>query len=97
VRQSDVETPIDFRGRTVAGSTRYQSSNLPSSLTSGFPGARVRRDPNAAHFRGRFQFAALGVSETVVRRILHEEGLLLERASQEPARAHPPRRFERDA
>ena len=43
------------------------------------------------------RFAALGVSETVVRRILHEEGLLLERASQEPARAHPPRRFERAA
>lgn len=43
------------------------------------------------------RFQALGVSETVVRRILHEEGLLLERASQEPAREHPPRRFERAA
>jgi hypothetical protein len=31
----------------------------------------------------------------VVRRILHEEGLLLERESQEPAREHAPRRFER--
>jgi transposase InsO family protein len=41
------------------------------------------------------RFQALGVSETVVRRILHEEGLLLERAGQEPAREHPPRRFER--
>ena len=42
------------------------------------------------------RFEALGVSETTVRRILHEEGLL-ERAEQAPAREHPPRRFERAA
>jgi transposase InsO family protein len=41
------------------------------------------------------RFQALGVSETVVRRILREEGLLLDRAGQRPAREHPPRRFER--
>jgi transposase InsO family protein len=43
------------------------------------------------------RFEALGVSETEVRRILHEEGLLEERAPQEPAREHGPRRFERAA
>lgn len=40
------------------------------------------------------RFEALGISETAVRRILHEEGLIQERpASVE--RAHPERRFER--
>lgn len=40
---------------------------------------------------------ALGVSETEVRRILHEEGLIAERPEQAPAREHPERRFERAA
>jgi transposase InsO family protein len=40
------------------------------------------------------RFSGLGVSETEVRRILHEEGLLEERAVEEP-RPKPERRFER--
>jgi transposase len=40
------------------------------------------------------RFEGLGVSETTVRRILHEEGLLVEREQVEP-RDKPPRRFER--
>jgi transposase InsO family protein len=40
------------------------------------------------------RFEALGVSEGVVRRILHEEGLL-ETEPQAEAREHPERRFER--
>jgi transposase InsO family protein len=40
------------------------------------------------------RFAALGVAESTVRRILHEEGLLDERAPT-PAREQPERRFER--
>jgi transposase InsO family protein len=43
------------------------------------------------------RFEALGVSETQVRSILHEAGLMPEsRAASEP-REHPPRRFERAA
>jgi len=42
------------------------------------------------------RFEGLGVSETVVRRILHEEGLIDERTPA-PARSHSPRRFERAA
>jgi transposase InsO family protein len=37
----------------------------------------------------------LGVSETEVRRILHEEGLIAETRGRAPAREHGPRRFER--
>jgi transposase InsO family protein len=40
------------------------------------------------------RFEALGVAESTVRRILHEEGLLEEREPT-PAREHPERRFER--
>ena len=40
------------------------------------------------------RFEGLGVSETTVRRILHEEGLLVEREHVEP-RDKPVRRFER--
>jgi transposase InsO family protein len=40
---------------------------------------------------------AMGVSETEVRRILHEEGLIAERPEPPPAREHPERRFERAA
>jgi transposase InsO family protein len=40
------------------------------------------------------RFEGLGVSETTVRRILHEEGLLVER-EQVDSRDKPPRRFER--
>jgi transposase InsO family protein len=40
------------------------------------------------------RFAALGVAESTVRRILHEEGLLEEREAT-PAREQPERRFER--
>jgi transposase InsO family protein len=42
------------------------------------------------------RFAALGVAESTVRRILHEEGLLEEREPT-PAREQPERRFERAA
>ena len=42
------------------------------------------------------RFEGLGISETVVRRILHEEGLIDERVPT-PARERPPRRFERAA
>jgi len=42
------------------------------------------------------RFEALGVSETQVRRILHEEGLLEDRPPA-PAREHAERRFERAA
>ena len=42
------------------------------------------------------RFEGLGISETVVRRILHEEGLIDERTPA-PARSHSPRRFERAA
>jgi transposase InsO family protein len=42
------------------------------------------------------RFEGLGIPETVVRRILHEEGLIDERTPA-PARSHPPRRFERAA
>lgn len=41
------------------------------------------------------RFEAIGVSETTVRRILHEEGLIPEVPEAKPAREHPPRRFER--
>ena len=41
------------------------------------------------------RFEALGVSESVVRRVLHEEGLLAERPPPTEAREHPERRFER--
>jgi transposase InsO family protein len=40
------------------------------------------------------RFEALGISETQVRRILHEEGLI-DWTAQKSAREHPPRRFER--
>ena len=40
------------------------------------------------------RFEGLGISETTVRRILHEEGLLVEREETAP-REKPPRRFER--
>jgi transposase len=40
------------------------------------------------------RFEALGVSEQVVRRILHDEGLI-ETPSPKVEREHPPRRFER--
>jgi transposase InsO family protein len=40
------------------------------------------------------RFEALGVSETEIRRILHEEGLLGDRPASAP-REHPERRFER--
>ncbi|HET9554000.1 MAG TPA: IS481 family transposase [Anaeromyxobacteraceae bacterium] len=40
------------------------------------------------------RFSALGVAESTVRRILHEEGLL-EAREPTPAREHPERRFER--
>ncbi len=40
------------------------------------------------------RFEGLGISETVVRRILHEEGLIDERTPA-VARSHSPRRFER--
>ncbi len=40
------------------------------------------------------RFAALGISEQQVRRILHDEGLIKERVDK-PEREHPPRRFER--
>jgi transposase InsO family protein len=43
------------------------------------------------------RFEALGVSETEVRRILHEEGLMPERPEPDGPREHPPRRFERAA
>jgi transposase InsO family protein len=42
------------------------------------------------------RFEALGVSEQVVRRILHDEGLI-ETPRPAPAREHEPRRFERAA
>lgn len=42
------------------------------------------------------RFEGLGVPESVVRRILHEEGLIDERTPS-PARSHPVRRFERAA
>ncbi len=41
------------------------------------------------------RFSGLGVSETEVRRILHEEGLIPEAPPERPAREHGPRRFER--
>src|SRR5262245_40563015 len=40
------------------------------------------------------RFEGLGISETTIRRILHEEGLIAERKSREP-RDQPERRFER--
>src|SRR5438067_5993339 len=54
------------------------------------PGSRRIRDVLA-------RFSALGVSETEVRRILHEEGLMSETPARTEAREHPPRRFERAA
>ncbi len=41
------------------------------------------------------RFEALGVPESEVRRILHEEGLIPETRATTPAREHGPRRFER--
>ncbi len=41
------------------------------------------------------RFAGLGVSETVVRRVLHEAGLMEPTRQAGPARQRPPRRFER--
>jgi transposase InsO family protein len=75
------------RKRTAAGTAKREAV---TELRREHPEYGTRR---IADVLRRFQ--ALGVSETVVRRILHEEGLLLERASQQPAREHPPRRFER--
>ncbi|MDX2151423.1 MAG: IS481 family transposase [Bryobacteraceae bacterium] len=43
------------------------------------------------------RFAALGVSETAVRAILHEEGLLEQQRPYPAAKEHGPRRFERAA
>jgi transposase InsO family protein len=43
------------------------------------------------------RFAGLGVSETAVRRILHEEGLIPESPAETGPREHPERRFERAA
>jgi transposase InsO family protein len=43
------------------------------------------------------RFQALGVSETEVRRILHEEGLIPETPPASPSHPHLPRRFERAA
>ena len=40
------------------------------------------------------RFEGLGISETTVRRVLHEEGLLVD-APPPAERTHPPRRFER--
>ncbi|HTD62222.1 MAG TPA: helix-turn-helix domain-containing protein, partial [Gemmatimonadaceae bacterium] len=72
-------------------------------------GARVKRDAVVEQRREHpewgtrrirdvlARFSALGVSETEVRRILHEEGLIAETPSAAPAREHGPRRFERAA
>ena len=43
------------------------------------------------------RFEGLGVSETEVRRILHEEGLIAETNARTRRASHPPRRFERAA
>jgi transposase InsO family protein len=62
---------------------------------------RVKRDnPSWGTRRIRdvlARFEALGISETVVRRVLHEEGLIESRPPATTAREHPVRRFERAA
>jgi len=70
-------------------------------------GADPKRDAVVAHKGGEpshgtrrirdelRRFEGLGVSETGVRRILHEEGLIPDAAPAVEERRHPPRRFER--
>jgi transposase len=77
----------------------------PSPRTQ--PGSAVKRELVTAMRREHPQFGTqrvsdmlrrfegLGVSQTEVRRILHEAGLMPEQPEHTPAREHLPRRFER--
>src|SRR5438477_5946487 len=92
-RESGIE------GLRPLGHTRSVTARAPRSDTRRDAVTQLKRQhPDYGTRRIRDvlrRFEALGVSETVVRRILHEEGLLEERAAATPAREHPPRRFER--
>lgn len=92
-----------FRERGVAGLV----SEAPGPRGGAGPGAAQKRAAVTALRRAHpeygtrrisavlARFAALGVSETAVRTILHEAGLLRARPPAAPAHPQPARRFER--
>ncbi len=92
-----------YRERGVDGLVPMQSGPRPRPVLDADPlrdAVTDARREHPEHGTRRIRdvlarFEGLGVSETVVRRILHEEGLLEDAPEPRGPREHPPRRFER--